>query len=180
MKNKLITLSFSVFLLIILVLACTKKKSSGISPGYEETGNPDPVEMTVTGTSTPTNPATQNTSLLVGGSGWSNPTCGTTNSISLKGINGTTDVTLSFSKKITAGPTQTFQVAPTPATGVCALRVVNAPGQPAGIIWIGKSGTVVVNTTTSSINATFTSIQCTQANFNFPVVSVSGTLACSQ
>lgn len=166
----------------LLLLACEKKDpSTGITPDYKQNsgtgGNPNQNNPTVTGTTTLTNPATENSSLLVGGSGWSNPTCPSTNSLALKGINGETQVTLSFASTIKTG---TFLVGTVTSASVCALTIVNAPNQPVGVSWIGNGGQVVVNITGTSINATFTSIQCTQPTFIYPVVSASGTLSCSQ
>jgi hypothetical protein len=178
MKKSLVALSIAVIAALTIVLACEKKKVEGIGPTYDATGNPNPGYQTVSGASTYTNPATKNSALVVGGSGWTNPTCGSTKSLTLKGFNGTVDVTLSFASPITTG---TYQVAPSPGPNhVCAIKVVNAPDQPAGIVWIGQSGTVAINTTTASINASFKSIPCTQQSFGFPIVSVSGVLGCSQ
>jgi hypothetical protein len=163
-----------------LFLSCEKKNNSdAISPTFGPGGNPNPGYQTVTGSSTYTNPATENTSVDVGGPGWTNPTCGSTLSMTLKGYNGTTDVTLSFASVI---KTTTYAVLPVPSgTTACALTVVNPPGQPAGIVWHGKSGTVVVNTSSAGISATFTNgIVCTQQNFSYPTVVARGALGCSQ
>lgn len=152
------------------------------SPTYTQsstgTGNPNlnGGNQTTTGTATITNPATQNSSLLVGGSGWSNATCISTSSITLKNINGATDVTLNFLSPPTSG---TYVIAANPASQACALTVVNAPNQPAGVVWYGKTGEVVINTTATSIDASFSGILCTQQNFNFPTVGVSGTMGCN-
>jgi hypothetical protein len=185
-NNTLQTTYFKLFGLVLLftslLMACEKKEPfNGISPDYKENagtgGNPNQNNPTVTGTTTLSNPATENTSLIVGGSGWSNPTCPSTNSLALKGINGETQVTLSFAGTITS---DTFNIASVPGPKMCALSVLNAPNQPAGITWVGKNGKVIVNITNTAINATFSGIQCTQPTFIYPVVSVSGTLSCSQ
>jgi hypothetical protein len=165
-----------------LFLACEKKEpSKGITPDYKQNsgtgGNPNQNNPTVTGTTTLTNPATENTSLLVGGTGWSNPTCPSTNSLALKGINGDTQVTLNFASAISSG---TYNVGALASGSICMLTVVNAPGQPVGVSWKGNNGKVYVNISGTSINATFNSIQCTQPQFIYPAVSVSGTLSCSQ
>lgn len=175
---------FSGFLALstLVFLSCDKKNDNGaISPTYKEeasgtAGNPNVGNVTVTGTSTITNPASQNSSLLVGGSGWSNPTCSSTGSLQLKGINGDIQVTLTF---VTAPTTGTYQIAASPGFGSCAMTVVNAPNQPSGIVWYGKTGAVTVNSTTASINASFSGVQCVQQNFNFPAVSVSGNIGCN-
>ncbi len=181
MKNSFLTIFGVTFVLSILFFSCQKKKDEGISPSYKEEqgtgGNPFPNNPTVTGSSTLTNPATNNSSLLVGGTGWSNPTCASTMSTTLKGINGSVDVTLTF-----FGPpsTGTYNIGPSPSQAqVCSMTAVNVPNQPAGIVWYAKSGMVSVNTTTSSIQASFSGIVCTQSTFNFPVVTVSGVLGCN-
>lgn len=170
-------------LAVLAVSSCEKKDpSNGISPDYKQnagTGsNPNQNNPTVTGTSTLTNPATKNTNLVVGGSGWSNPTCPSTASLVLKGINGETEVVLSFASAIISSGT--YAIGALPSGSVCAMTVLNAPEQPAGVTWIGKSGQVVVNTNSVSITANFSSIPCVQPSFIYPVVSVSGTVACAQ
>lgn len=181
MKNKLFAFSGATILVVILLLSCTKKTSNGISPDFKTNsgtgGNPNANNPTVTGTTSATNPATDNSSLYINGSGWSNPTCGSTNSLTLKGINGVIDVSLTFAS---APSTGTYNIGAVAGPGICSMRLLNAPNQPSGIVWIGKSGLVTVNTSTSSINATFTSIRCTQESFSLPEVSVSGALGCSQ
>jgi hypothetical protein len=179
MTNKFFSIFFSVLVITIVVMACTKKKSTEgiISPGYGTTGNPNPGLQTVTGTTTYTNPATENSSIYVGGTGWSNPTCGSTNSMTLKATSGDIDVTLSFAKVITTG---TYNISPTLSQNVCSIKVVNPPGQPAGTSWIGTGGYVSVTTTSSSINAILYNVVCTQASFSFPSVSVTGAIGCSQ
>lgn len=161
----------------LLLTACEKKENNGIAPTYGGTGNPNPNAQTVTGTSTATNPATENTSLQVGGTGWSNLSCTSTLSLTLKGTSGTTEVTLSFATPIKGG---TYTIAQKASGNThCAMLVKDPPGQPAGVLWYGKSGVVAVNQTTSSISAAFTNIVCTQQNFNFPTVTASGFLGCS-
>jgi len=166
----------------IAISSCNRKKNEGISPTYGSTGNPNPNNPTVTGNVTPTNPATENTSMYIGGIGWTNPTCGTTNSLALKGFNNGTgsEVTIAFNKGLNTIGTSTYQVAPTVGNNVCSLTIVNAQGQPNGLVWIGKSGSVVVTTTTAGISASFNNVACTQASFNFPTVSASGFLGCNQ
>ncbi len=182
MKKQFLIISGFAVISASLIFSCAKKKEDNrITPTYKEDatgtgGNPNVGNQTVTGTATLTNPATQNSSLLVGGAGWSNPTCSSTNSITLKGINGGVDVTLSFLFPPTSG---TYAIAANPSSQSCAMTVVNAPNQPSGIVWYGKTGQVVVNTTTASINASFSGVLCTQQNFNFPTVGVSGNLGCN-
>lgn len=166
----------------LVFLSCEKKNNSNaITPTYKEEangtgGNPNANNPTVTGTSTITNPASQNSSLFVGGSGWSNPTCVSTGSTTLRAINGNIDVTLNF---LTPPVTGTYNIAGSPGQGSCSMIVQNAPNQPAGIVWYGKTGVVSVQSSTSSINASFSGIQCVQQTFNFPAVSVSGNIGCN-
>lgn len=179
MHKSLPVLAFLLAASGLTFLSCEKKNNSdAITPTFGTSGNPNPGYQTVTGTNTYTNPATENTSLYVGGGGWTNPTCGSTNSISLNAFNGTTNVILTFASPVKSG---TYAVMPVQSgTASCVLTIQNAPQQPAGIVWIGKSGQVAINTTSTSINATFNNIVCTQQNFSFPSVVVSGVMGCSQ
>src|SRR4051812_3422588 len=114
-------------LLILVGLSCNKKgDSNAIKPGYGATGNPNPGQQTVTGATTYSNPATDNTSILVGTSGWSNLTCSSTNSATLKGNFGSTEVILSFSE---AAKTGTYAISTVPGAGACAMSISNAPNQ---------------------------------------------------
>lgn len=163
---------------VLVGFSCQKKtNSNAITPDYSATGNPNPNVQTVTGATSYTNPATKNTSILIGTSGWSNLTCLSTNSATLRGDDGTSVVTLNFSG---AASTGTYAIAAAPAAGSCAMTIKDAPNQPAGIVWYGKTGNVVVNVTGTSIFATFSNVVCTQQSFNFPTVAASGTLSCSQ
>jgi hypothetical protein len=164
--------------ILSVLLACKDKNNkSAIAPDYGSTGNPYPNNQTVTGSTTFSNPATQNSSLLVGDIGWSNPSCISTASITLRGTKGSTDVLLTFSGIATTG---TYAVSSNATAGSCALTILNPPGQPAGIVWYGKSGAVIVTTNSTSINANLVNVVCTQKDFNFPQVSVTGALGCSQ
>jgi hypothetical protein len=182
MKKYIFIGSTCVALAAFVLFSCKKKEDDNrITPTYKEeangtAGNPSPGNVTVTGTVSNTNPASENSSLFVGGSGWSNPTCASTNSLTLRGINGSIDVTINFLMPPSTG---TYNVAGSAGPGVCSMIVQNAPNQPAGIVWYGKSGVVSIQTTTSSINASFTSVQCVQQSFNFPQVSVSGNIGCN-
>lgn len=184
MKKYFIVASFCLAIGSVVLISCEKKKASdAITPTYKEeatgtAGNPNPNNVTVTGTSTITNPASENSSLYVGGPGWSNPTCVSTGSATLKGINVDIQVTLNFQSPPALGTT-TYNIAGNVGPNLCTMQVVNAPNQPAGIVWYGKTGMVSVQTTTSSINASFSGVQCVQATFNFPAVSVSGNIGCN-
>ena len=165
-------------LLLCFIYSCEKKNNSNaISPDFSATGNPNPNNQTVTGSNTYTNPATENTSFIVGDIGWSNPSCVSTGSTSLRGTKGSTEVVLTFSGVATSG---TYAITSQAAANSCALMVLNAPNQPAGVLWYGRSGTVVVNTASTSITSTIMNAVCTQSTFNFPIVSVNGNLGCSQ
>lgn len=178
MKKHLITIVGVLLVASIAIFSCKKKNNSGIAPEFGNSGNPT-TGQTVTGNTTYTNPASDPSSVQVGGSGWSNPTCGTTNSLTLKAYNGVIDVTLGFSKPVTTG---TYVIAGSPGDGACTLSILNAPNQPSGITWYGKSGSVVVNVSPTSISAVFpsTGVVCTQQSFNFPTVTAYGVVSCSQ
>lgn len=164
---------------LAVTFSCQKKSNSNsISPGYGATGNPYPNNQTVTGSASYTNPATQNTSLDVGNSsGWSNPTCFTTQSLTLRGYKDNIDVVLAFAQAAVQG---TYNIATIPqGTTSCQLTVTNAPGQPSGVVWQGKTGSVIVNVSGTSITANLKDVGCTQTTFGFPTVLVTGFLACS-
>jgi hypothetical protein len=202
--KKYLDVIYCVFIVSMIFLACEKKKESTSTattsttssastttgstgtttttgPTYTSTGtgtgNPN-YTTTTTGTVSNTNPATNNSSLLVGGSGWSNATCISTNSLVLRAINGNTDVSLNFGTPPSQG-TFTYNIDSTPSASACAMVVQNAPNQPAGVVWYGKTGIVTVQTTTVSITATFSGVMCVQQNFIFPAVSVTGTMSCN-
>ncbi len=184
MKKHIYTLTGAVVIASLILFACKKKQDDTIKPTYKEdaTGtasNPQPNNVTVTGTSTVTNPATQNTSLYVGGAGWSNPSCITTNSLYLKGNNGDTEVTLSFASSPTLGVSY-YSVASSPGFGYVSITIKNAPNQPAGAVWYGRSGTITVQTSSTTVNAviTGTGVSCIQSTFSFPQITLTGNIAC--
>lgn len=176
----------SKFLLFVFVISgvlffCKKKEdSNAISPTYKsESGtgaNPNINNSTQTGTVPVTNPATDNSTLQAGGAGWVNPSCASTGSTIIKGINGSTQVTLTFLVPPTSG---TYQVSSSPGPNNVQVTVLNAPNQPSGITWYGKAGMVSVTTSSTSINCNLLSVQCTQQNFNFPMVVVNGVVGCN-
>lgn len=177
MKNQLAFIGLAIILTI--AFSCKDKNNkSAISPDYSATGNPYPNNQTVTGSTTYTSPATKSSSFLVGDIGWSNPSCLSTASLSLRGVKDNVDVVLTFASPISAG-TKTYQISTQPSANACALTVNNAPEQPAGVFWYGKTGTVVVSTTSTSINANLIGVVCTQKEFNFPQVIVTGALGCA-
>lgn len=177
MKKNVALLTGLAFILF-LVISCEKKNNSNaIAPDFSATGNPNPNNQTVTGSNTYTNPATENSSFVVGGIGWSNPTCISTGSTSLRGTFGTTEVVLTFLGAATGG---TYAITTQPTANSCALQAINVPNQPAGVLWYGRSGTVVVSTNSTSIGAQLMNAVCTQSTFNFPIVGVSGNINCSQ
>lgn len=179
MKN---LLAFIGLVLVIgFTLSCKDKNSSNaIKPDYSATGNPYPDNQTVTGSTTFTSPATQNTSLLVGDIGWSNPTCSSSQSLSLKGIKDAIQVVLVFNPALNSSSSGTYAITSGGLTqNTCQLTVLNAPNQPAGVYWYAKSGSVAVTTSTNSINANLINVVCTQKDFNFPQVSVTGVLGCN-
>ncbi len=174
-RNSLLACSF--LAIVLLFSNCEKKgDKNAISPDYSATGNPNPNNQTVTGASSYSNPATQNTSILVGTSGWSYFTCATTNTTTFRSSFNGSEVTLSF-----AGPatTQTYAIASVASSNACAMTILNPPNQPAGIVWYGKTGSVVVSTSSIGVSCTFVNVVCTQQSFGFPTVNASGTLACN-
>jgi len=195
MKKHIFSITAVIAVASLVFFACKKKQDDTIHPTYKEeaTGtasNPNPNNVTVTGTTTATDPATENSSIMAGGAGWSNPSCASTNSLYLKGVNGSTEITVNF-----ASPpgTATFQVGSQPGLGSCALTVIGAPNQPTGTVWYGYKGTLAVTTTTyitgapgptvvaSNINAQILGdgVSCHQSTFNFPIVTVRGSLGCN-
>lgn len=181
MKKLNIGIFTALLILGVVFFACKKKTDSTIKPTYKTEatgtgGNPNAGNATQTGSVPITNPASENSSLNCGGSGWLNPSCASSGSVTLKGINGSIEVTLNFSSPPTSG---NYNVSTSSGPTNVQVIVNNAPNQPAGITWLGKAGIVSVNTNSTSINATFTGIQCTQSNFNFPVVSLSGNVGCN-
>ncbi len=176
------SISFPLFLLLLSLLfaACQKKNdTSYIRPGYKQengTGGNPIKGPTSTGSPNTTNPATQNSSLLVGGAGWSNPSCASTMSVTLKGINGTIDVTLNFLNPPVSG---TYMISSAPSSQACTMVITNAPNQPSGILWYAKGGVVQVTASANNISASFSNIACTQADFAYPQVTVSGVLGCN-
>lgn len=185
-KINILALTF-VTIAALVFFACEKKETascsdgSTVKPGYKDActgtgGNPNAGNATQTGSVPITNPASENSSLNVGGSGWLNPSCASSGSLTLQGISGSVKVTLSFNVIPTPG---SYNVSSVSGPSNVQVMVENAPSQPSGITWFGKTGVVTVNSNSTSINATFTGIQCVQSNFNFPVVSVSGNVGCN-
>jgi hypothetical protein len=181
--KKLSILSLACVTIAALVFfACSKKsKDDTIKPTYKDSatgtgGNPNAGNATQTGSVPITNPASENSSLNCGGSGWQNPSCASSGSMVLIGNSGSVKVTLQFNTIPVSG---SYNVSNVSGPSNVQMVVENAPGQPSGVNWYGKAGVVSVNSNTSSINATFTGIQCVQSNFNFPVVSVSGNVGCN-
>lgn len=180
--KKITIISCFALLASVILFSCEKKKDTGVGPGFKEEtgtgGNPFPNNPTVTGASTNTNPATTSSMLQVGGPGWSNPTCASTLTTTLKGVNGQIDVTMNFFAPPAPG-TSTYAIAGTPSQNLtCSMVLTNVPNQPAGTVWYAKTGIVAVSSTTNGVSATFSFIKCYQQDFNFPDVTVSGNLNC--
>lgn len=173
-------ISFILFLggALALTTSCEKKTvdESIISPTFGGTGNPNP-NSTITGNVTFSTMATDNSTLSVGGVGWTNPSCGSTSSVNLTGYYDSTTVVLSFNAAATSG---TYAITSIPTSTSCALTLVHAPNQPSGVVWYGNGGYVSVTTSTSNISAKFIGVTCVQSSFNYPVVYVSGVLGCTQ
>jgi hypothetical protein len=185
MKKHIFTITGAAVIASLVLLACKKKENDTIKPDYKQdaTGtasNPQPNNVTVTGTSTVSNPATDNSSLFVGNQGWSNLSCISTNTLYLKSDNGETTVTLNFAVPPAVG-TSTYNVASQAGLNTVSIMITKAPNQPSGAVWYGRSGVVSVQTTTSSVNAaiTGTGVSCVQSTFNFPQVTLTGVFGCN-
>lgn len=164
----------------LMLVMCNKSKDDSIAPGYRDEvgggGNPNPNWVGTTGTSTITNPATTNSTLNVGGAGWSFAACGSGNS--LLAYNGATTVQINFFAPPSSG-TYNLQSGTPTSNSVAQMIVYNPTGQPSGVVWYSASGMISVTTTTGgNITATFNNIPCTQLQFPFPVVTVSGAMTC--
>lgn len=166
----------------LILVSCKFKNNNNITPTYrnQSTGtgaNPNINVVTVTGTQTLTNPATQNTSLQVGGSmaGWVFEVCSTHPNMFVA-HNGNTTIKIIFNGPIMSGAFGLTST--TPGAGQAQMVILGAPGQPEEVIWYSKSGSVTVTPFGGGYSATFSNIQCTQMNYIFPVVTVSGSLSC--
>ena len=184
---------FTLFLLIVLSFTLCKKKEESALPASTTTTTTGPTNTTTTGSSTTTstgtssttvtgttstgNQATQNSALIVGGAGWSYDAC-SVNPNTLKAYNGTTQVQIEFGGGTINSMTYAF-TSGLPAPGQARMTVIDAPGQPSGITWYSKNGTVSVTTGTAGTTATFSNIGCVQQTYLFPMVTVSGTLTCN-
>jgi len=144
--------------------------------------NPNINAVTVTGTVQVTHPATENSSILVGGagSGWSNDACSLNGNV-LTAYNGATQVQIIFGGGPIPLTTSVYAfTSGIPTAGQARMTIANAPGQPEGIVWYSKSGSVTTNSTiTSGRTASFASVSCVQLNYLFPVVGATGTLQCN-
>ncbi|MBL7931801.1 MAG: hypothetical protein JNL60_07865 [Bacteroidia bacterium] len=176
MKKQLLVFGLMITAVLVTISCQKKNDSDAIAPTYGSTGNPYPNNQTVTGSTSFTNPATQNSSIDVGNSvGWTNPTCLTTGSITLRAFKGSTEVVLTFAQPAL---TNTYSIGTPQGTVSCGIQINNAPNQPAGISWLGKSGNVIVQVSASNITAVLNNVVCTQSNFNFPTVLATGFVAC--
>ena len=169
---------FGLVIILSVTFSCKDKNSkSAIAPDYSTTGNPYPNNQTVTGSTTFTSPATKNTSFIVGDIGWSNPSCISTSSTALRATKDNIDVILTFASAVTNG---TYAISAVTGSSSCVLTAYNVPDQPAGVYWYGKSGSVIITTNATSISAKLEGVVCTQKEFNFPQVLISGAIGCSQ
>jgi hypothetical protein len=168
----------------IIIVSCKDKNNDNITPTYrnQSTGtgaNPCLPCVTVTGTTTVSNPATQNSSILVGGAGWNNDGCVAAGNV-LTGYNGATQVQILFGGGPIPLTTTVYALTSgIPTAGQARMTISNAPGQPDGIVWYSKSGSVTTNSTsTNGRTASYSNISCVQLNYLFPVVGATGTLVC--
>lgn len=180
MKTSKLIYGLLLALSTLVMVMCNKSKDDSIAPGYRDEvgggGNPNPNSVTTTGTSTITNPATSNSTLNVGGAGWSFASCGSGNT--LMAFNGATTVQINFFAPPSTGSYNLQSGTPT-SNSVAQMIVYNAPGQPSGVVWYSASGMISVTTSSAgNVTATFNNIPCTQMQFPFPVVTVSGAMTC--
>ena len=182
MKKKVSIQILSLLVVFILSLTfCQKKEETPPSANQSSTTSITPTYVTTstlaTTTSTnSTNTATQNSALPVGGVGWSYNSC-SASSNTLSGFNGSTQVHILFGGASIISGSYAF-TSGVPTAGQARMTIVDAPGQPTGILWYSKTGSVSVITGTAGTTASFSNIQCTQSSYNFPVVTVSGSLTC--
>ena len=179
MKKQYLYLTATIVISLFLLM-CNKSKDDSIAPGYREEvgggGNLNPNSVTTTGTSTITNPATSNSTLNVGGAGWSYASCSGNNT--LMAFNGATTVQINFYSAPTTGNYNLQSGTPT-SNSSAQMIVYNPPGQPSGVVWYSASGMISVTTTSGgNVTVTFNNIPCTQQQFPFPVVTVSGAMTC--
>src|ERR1051326_6985465 len=101
MKKIFFSSLFVLGLTTFIIVSCKDKNNDNITPTYknQSTGtgaNPNINVVTVTGTQTVTNPATANSSIQTGGSGWLMAGCASSNPTTLTGTNGNTQVQIQF------------------------------------------------------------------------------------
>lgn len=160
------------FLLCINFISCVKKDQTSQFTNKNI--------VITTGKNTVVNPATQNSTLQVGGSapGWWYDGCAMSNNSLTGHLGSTTDVKLTF--PVSGIYSGNYLLVPgMPLAGQASLVITNAPGQPTGVKWYSQSGTVSVVTGTSGVVATFSNVPCTQSYFTFPIVTASGILTCN-
>lgn len=179
MKKTLYTTASLLFVIGIVIFSCKKKASAGVSPTYGNTKNPTTTGQTVTGNTTYTNPATENTSLLVGDQ-YLSKFCSLTNSLSINVEDKSVQVTVQFGTTIASGGTFAVASVPNATNQACAVTILNAPNQPSNVSWYGKTGEVIVTVNTNGIKASLKNVVCTQKTFNFPTVLVTGIASCVQ
>jgi len=166
----------------LFVVSCKIKNNDSITPTYRSqshgTGaNPNINVAVIPVHQTNSYPATQNSSFQVAGnmSGWVFDGCASHPDM-FTGRTGNTTVQIKFNGPITAG---TYALTSgSPASGQAQMIITNAPGQPADINWYSKAGIVIVTPSGSGYSVTFSNIQCTQINYIFPVVTISGGMVC--
>ena len=132
----------------LIIVSCKDKNNNNITPTYKTqsggTGaNPNINNVTVTGTLVATHPATDNSSLFTGGSGWSYNSCATSPN-TLTGFNGSTQVQILFGGGTITSATYAF-TSGIPTAGQARMTVSNAPGQPDGITWYSKYWMITSN-----------------------------------
>lgn len=158
------------FLLSIYFISCVKKDQTSQFTNKNI--------VITTGKNTVVNPATQNSTLQIGGSipGWAFGGCTASNN-TLTAWNGNTNVELVIGGGTPVNGNYSL-ISGIPLTGQARIIITNAPGQPSGVKWYSKTGLITITTGTTGVTATFTNIQCTQTSFTFPIVTTTGTMSC--
>lgn len=123
-----------------------------------------------------TNQAMPNTSITIGGTGWTFDSCSVVSN-TISAYHNSTIVKLIFGGGAVFNGNYSF-IPTIPLSGQAEMIITNAPGQSSGINWYSKSGLVSVYTGTNGIVATFSNIPCLQASSINPTVNATGTITC--
>lgn len=164
-------------IIVILIALQTLWFTSCVKKNQTSQNTSQSISIT-TGTNTIINPATQNSTLQIGGSvpGWAFGGCTASNN-TLTAWNGNTSVELVIGGGTPVNSIYSL-ISGIPLTGQARIIITNAPGQPSGVKWYSKTGLVTITTGTTGVIATFSNVPCAQTSFTFPIVTTTGTLTC--